>query len=84
MLVVLFFALLFFLVPVVASFALLGVSIYRYVSAKNKNKQIPGTYSPEEMKKRTAVLIVMAVIGGMLAAIVIGCIALLTGAVAFM
>lgn len=84
MLWLLFFALLFFSVPAVATFALLGVSIYRYVSAKNKNKQIPGTYSPKEMKERTVFLIVMAVIGGMLAVVVIGCIAILTGSVAFM
>ena len=64
--------------------ALLGVSIYRYLSAKRKNKLTPGAVSTEEMKKRKIWLIVSAIIAGTLAVVVIGFIALLFMVVAFM
>lgn len=74
---------LFFAIPAII-LVLLGVSIYRYVSAKNKNKQAPGTFSPTEMKNRKMWLIIASVIVGVLAAVVIGFMALMFMAVAFM
>ena len=44
----------------------------------------PGTFSDAEIKKRKIMLIVLSVIAGALAAIVIGFIALMFMAVAFM
>lgn len=63
---------------------LTGVSIYRFVSAKKKNRQAPGTFSEEEIRKRKIAMIVLSVITGVLAVIVIGLIVLLFMAVAYM
>ena len=80
---IIIYDILFFAIPAII-IALLGVSIYRYVSAKRKNKLTPGTVSAEEMKKRKILLIVSAIIAGALVIVVIGFIALLFLAVAFM
>ena len=80
---IILYDILFFAIPAII-IALLGVSIYRYVSAKRKNKLTPGTVSAEEMKKRKILLIVSAIIAGALVIVVIGFIALLFLAVAFM
>ena len=80
---IILYDILFFAIPAII-IALLGVSIYRYVSAKRKNKLTPGTFSDEEMKKRKIWLIVSAIIAGALVIVVIGFIALLFMAVAFM
>ncbi len=74
---------LFFGIPA-ALVILTGVSIYRFVSAKKKNRQEPGTFSEEEIRKRKIAMIVLCVMTGVLAAIVIGLIALLFMAVAYM
>ncbi len=74
---------LFFAIPTIIV-VILGVSIYRYVSAKRKNKLAPDTFSPKEIKKRKTWLIVASVITGVLVAVVIGFIALLFMAVASM
>ena len=78
-----YFIFLFFAIPTLAVIAF-GVSLYRYLSAKKKNKLFPGTVSAEEMSKRKKALIVFAVIAGILTAVVIGIIVLLFTAVAFM
>lgn len=75
--------LLFFGIPAIL-IALFGVSVYRYVSAVKQNKEVPGTFSPEEIKKRRTLLIVSSVAAGVLAAVVIGFVWLLFMAVAFM
>ena len=80
---IILYSILFFSIPTII-IALFGVSIYRYLSAKRKNKLTPGAVSPEEMKKRKIWLIVSAIIAGALAVVVIGFIALLFMAVAFM
>ena len=54
---IIIYDILFFAIPAII-IALLGVSIYRYLSAKRKNKLTPGAVSPEEMKKRKIWLIV--------------------------
>lgn len=74
---------LFFAVPVIW-LILFGISLYRYISAKKQNKQMPGTFSPGEIKKRKVFLIVMSIVAGMILAMVIGLIAMLFMAVAFM
>lgn len=74
---------LFFAVPAIW-LILFGISLYRYISAKKQNKQMPGTFSPAEIKKRKVFLIVMSVVAGMILAMVIGLIAMLFMAVAFM
>ena len=80
---IMLYDILFFGIPAVL-FVLFGVSLYRYKTAKEENKQNPDTYSPEEMKKRKMMLIIASVIAGVLVAVVIGFIALLFMAVAFM
>ena len=80
---ILLYDILFFSIPIIL-IALLGISVYRYVSAKKQNKAAPGTFSDDEIKKRKIMLIVLSVITAVLAAIVIGFIVLLFMAVAFM
>ena len=74
---------LFFGIPVIL-IALLGVCLYRYISAKRQNKASPGKFSDKEIRKRKIMLILVSVIVGILTAIVIGFIALLYMAVAYM
>lgn len=80
---ILIYDILFFSIPAII-LAFLGVSIYRYVYAKRKNKLSPDTFSNEEINKRKMWLIISAVISGVLVAVVVGFIALLFMAVAFM
>lgn len=75
--------LLFFGIPAIL-IVLFGISVYRYVSAVKQNKEVPGTFSPEEIKKRRIALIVFSVAAGILVAVVIGFVWLLFMAVAFM
>ena len=74
---------LFFGIPAIL-LVLFGISVYRYVSARRANAAQPGTYPDREIQSRKVMLIVMSVIAGALAAVVIGFIALLFMAVAFM
>lgn len=78
-----YFIFLFFAIPTISVVAF-GVSLYRYLSAKKKNKLSPGTLSAEDMAKRKTALIVFAVIAGILVAMVVGIIILLFTAIAFM
>lgn len=73
----------FFAIPIVL-LALLGVSIYRYVYAKRKNKKVPDTFSTEEIRIRKLILIVVSAVFGVFAAIAIGFVALMFLAVAYM
>ena len=77
------YGILFFAIPGIL-IILFGISLYRYISAKKHNKQIPGTFSPEEIKKRKIFLIVISVIAGLLTTVVIGFMVLLFIAVANM
>ncbi|MBR7161495.1 MAG: hypothetical protein IKD07_03680 [Clostridia bacterium] len=74
---------LFFAIPIGTLF-FFGISLYRYLSARKANKKNPGTVSEEEIKKRKLLLIVACVIAGVLVAVVIGFIALLFMAIAYM
>ena len=80
---ILLYDIFFFAIPIIL-IALFSVSLYRYISAKKQNKMAPGTFSDTEIKKRKIMLIVLSVIAGALAVIVIGFIALMFMAVAFM
>ena len=73
----------FFSIPT-ALILFFGISLYRYRYAKALNEQEPGSISPKELKTRKTLLIVSSVMAAVLAAVVIGFIALLFGAVAFM
>lgn len=66
----------FYAIPI-AAIVFFIVSLILYFSAKNKNKQAPGTYSESQMKNRKTLLTISSAIAGVLAAVVIG-LALLT------
>ena len=73
----------FFVIPV-SLIVLFGISLYRYISAKKQNKVAPGTFSDAEIGRRKTMLIVLSVITGVFVGIVIGYIALMYMALAFM
>ena len=77
------FGVLLFGVPTL-SLALFFISLYRYVSAKRKNKRTPGTFSEAEIGARKMMLVIFSVITGVLLSILIGLTVLLCLAVAFM
>lgn len=77
------FNILFLGIPL-ALIVLFVVSLCRYKSSVKQNKKVPGTFSDEEIKKRRTILAVFSVIAGIIAVIVIGLIALMFMAVAFM
>jgi len=74
---------LFFLIPI-AALVFFIVSLILYIIAKSKNKRIPGTYSPEQIKTRKICLIVSSIILGIFLVVVLSFIGLLMMAVAFM
>ena len=77
------FIALFFLVPAVLV-VLFAVSLFMYLSARNKARQNPGSVSPDELSRRKILLIAASVAAGLAVAVVIGIVALLFAAVAFM
>ena len=79
----LLYSILFLAIPAIV-IVLFGVSLYRYISAKKRNKNAPGTFPPEEIKKRKIFLIITSVILGVFVVVVIGFMALLFLAIAFM
>ena len=80
---IMLYDILFFAIPAVL-ILFFAISLYRYRSAKTQNEQQPGSFSPEEMKRRKLMLIIASVVAIILVAVVIGFIALLFMAVAFM
>ena len=80
---ILLYDILFFVIPAIL-ILFIGISFYRYRSAKKQNEEVPGTYSAEEIKRRKIMRIIASVAAGVLVAVVIGFIALLFMAVAFM
>lgn len=60
------------------------ISLVACISAKRKNRIQPGSVSPEELKWKRTLLIASSVVLGVFLAVVIGLIALLYSAVAFM
>ena len=75
--------LIFFAVPA-ALLVFFGVSLYRYRTAVKQNKRTPDTFPPEEIKKRKTLLIISSVTAAVLVAVVVGFIAMLFMAIAFM
>nr|MBQ4319537.1 hypothetical protein [Clostridia bacterium] len=55
-----------------------------YLTAKHRNKRNPGTYTDRQMKTRFVFTLVTGIIAAILTASVVGIIALLFMAVAFM
>lgn len=80
---VLLYDILFFAIPL-AILGFFAVSLIRYLSARKQERELPGSIPPQDMKTRKVLLIISAVIAGALVAMVIGLIALLYMAVAFM
>ena len=74
---------LFFAIPI-AVLALFGISLFRFLSAKSQNKNTPGSVSADELKKRGTFLAITFAVAAVLLLVVIGFIALLFMAVAFM
>ena len=66
------------------SFCLSESASIAIVAQKKQNEEVPGTFAPEETKRRKIMLIIASVVAGVLVAVVIGFIALLFMAVAFM
>lgn len=60
------------------------VSLVRFMAAKSKNRKAEGTFSAEEMKKRKVTLIVASILAAALLLFIIGLIALMFLAVAYM
>jgi len=83
MFAVLINTILFFGIPaILLIFA--AISLRRYRSAKEQNEDEPDTYSAEEIKRRKIMMIIAYVVLGVIAAVVIGFIALFFMAIAFM
>lgn len=74
---------LYYILPA-AALIFFGVSLFRYLFARHKNKQNSDAYSPGQMKSRKICLIAASVIAGSMAAVVIAFIGLLMLAVSFM
>ncbi len=77
------FEVLYYLIPV-ASLIFFAVSLFLYCYAKHRNKHAPGTYSEAQMKLRLIFLVISSVIFGLMAAVVVGFVILLSLAVAYM
>lgn len=75
--------LLFFLIPAVL-LVLFGVCLYRYVSARRRNKREPGSFTPAQMRTRFVLLVLSGVVAITLVGMVIGLTILLFLAVAYM
>ena len=78
-----FWLFLFYAIPLL-SLALFVLSLVRYLLARRANKITPGRFSPQEIKKREITLLIFMFIVGVFLAIIVGCVALLALAVAYM
>ena len=75
--------LLFFLIPL-AAVVFFVVSLCQFLTARSRNKKAPGSVPPDKLTLYRVLLIISSVIAGGMLAVVIGFIALLYMAVAFM
>ena len=80
---ILFYDILFFAIPIIL-IAMFVTSLCLYISAKRKNKAVPGTFPDNVVRKRRIMFIASSVISGVFTLIVVGFIALLFMAVAYM
>ncbi len=83
MLILFLFGFIFYVLPITL-IALFGVSLYRYIYAKKKNKIAPCTFSGGEIKERKISLIIFSILAGVFIAIFIGLIALMLTSISFM
>ncbi len=74
---------LFVVIPLALA-VLFVVCLCRYLSAKKRNKQMPGSVLPETLSARKLYAILSGVIAGVFWAAVIGIIALFAMAIAYM
>lgn len=74
---------LYFSIPVLL-LAFLGISIYRYGTAKKQEAKAPGSVQPRELKNRKNILIVAATLVGIMLAVTIGFVILLALSIAYM
>ena len=74
---------LFFGVPILL-LVLFGASLYRYITARKRNEEEPGTFPEEEMKSRKTALVVTSILMGIVALVAVGFVALLFMAIAYM
>ena len=79
-----FFVIFTVIVIPVAMLVFFIVSLCRFVSAKKKNRQAPGTFNKNQITMRTIALVVSSVLVLVPMALMIGIILLCTGAIAFM
>ncbi len=79
-----FFACFLYLgIPTICA-VLFTFSLIFFLSAKAKNRKVPGTYSPQVIRRRKLFLIVTAIVAGVLFTVIVGFLLLLLGAVAYM
>ncbi len=74
---------LYYIIPA-AALLFFAISLFRYQYAGYKNKRAPGTYNQSQMKLRKIFLVVSSVIVGIMMAVIVSFIILLSMAVAFM
>lgn len=77
------FIILFFVAPAVTA-VLFGICLFRFLRARRLNKKQPGSFSKGEMTLRLFLLIFSAVVFGVFALMLLGTIALMGLAVAYM
>lgn len=78
-----FSIIIFYGIPI-AAITFFIVSLCRFVSAGCRNKKEPGTFSVEEMKNRKWLLIISSLIAGVLLAVIIAFVAIISMAVIYM
>ncbi len=74
---------LFYLIPI-GAIVFFCVSLIRFISARRKNKRIPGSYSEKQMMTRFILMIVSSVIVGIMLVSAIALVLLLFAALAYM
>ena len=74
---------LYFILPA-ASVVFFAVSLVRFLTARRKNKRIPGTFSEQQMKNRQICLVISSVIAGLFVLVIAAFAVLLFMAIAFM
>ena len=77
------YSIILYSIPVIIV-VLFGICLYRYISAKNQNKNAPGTFPPEEILRRKIFLILASIALGIVVAVVLGFIVLMYMVIAYM
>lgn len=74
---------LFFVIPIIVT-VLFVISLVMFITAKVKEKKVPGTYYPETIKARLIFLIVMSAIVVVVIGTILGFMALMASVIAYM